>query len=68
MNISYSECVFLALVIQRDVGMCHIVVWPVRLYNIFPHYLTSATIFEKEVIELKMYIFIVYLTWKHFLF
>ena len=55
MNISYSECVFLALVIQRDVGMCHIGMWPVCFYNIFPHYLINAKIFGKEVIELKMY-------------
>ena len=25
---------------------CHL--WPVRFYNIFPHYLTNGTIFEKE--------------------
>jgi len=29
--------------------------WPVRLYNIFPHYLIERTIFEKKkVIEHKM--------------
>jgi hypothetical protein len=25
-------------------GMRHIIMWPVRLYNIFPHYLTNGTI------------------------
>ena len=31
---------------------CH--PWPVRLYNIFPHYLMKGTIFGKAVIEHKM--------------
>jgi hypothetical protein len=28
--------------------------WPVRLYNILPHYLTNGKIFEKKNIEHKM--------------
>ena len=31
---------------------CHL--WPVRLYNIFPHYLLNGAIFENKIIELKM--------------
>ena len=31
---------------------CHL--WPVRLYNIFPHYLINGAIFEKRAIEHKM--------------
>jgi hypothetical protein len=27
--------------------------WPVRIYNIFPHYLINGTIVEKKVIEHK---------------
>jgi hypothetical protein len=32
--------------------------WPVRLCCIFPHYLTNGAIFEKKIIERKMYVFI----------
>jgi hypothetical protein len=31
---------------------CHL--WPVWLYNIFPHYLINSTIFEKKFIGHKM--------------
>jgi hypothetical protein len=34
---------------------CHL--WPVRLYNNFPHYSTNSKIFEKKVIEHKICIF-----------
>jgi hypothetical protein len=27
--------------------------WPVRLYNIFPHCITNVTIFEKETLNIK---------------
>ena len=40
-----SVCI-LALVIRHAVLYWHL--WPVRLYNIFPHYLINGTIFEKE--------------------
>jgi hypothetical protein len=48
-NITYSECVFVALVIQHAMSMrsiCHL--WPVRLYSIFPHCITNGTIFGKK--------------------
>jgi len=43
-------CVFLALDIHA-MGMRHIDLWPAPLYNIFSHYLTKGTIFEKKVSE-----------------
>ena len=48
MSITYSECVFVALGIQNAMRMrriCHL--WPIWLYDIFPHYLINGTIFEK---------------------
>ena len=45
---SYSECVFVALCIQYAMRMRHSHLWPVRLYNIFPHYLTHTARFSKE--------------------
>jgi len=38
-SLSYPACSALA-------SYCHL--WPVRLYSIFPHYLTNSTIFEKK--------------------
>jgi len=46
-SITYSECVSAAaLVIQH--ASCYTVMWPVRLYSVFPHYLINATIFGKS--------------------
>lgn len=41
-NISYSEHVSVALGIENLNRMGHIVLWPVRLYNIFPRFLLQA--------------------------
>jgi hypothetical protein len=53
--IVYSECVLVALFAQHAMRMhllyCHL--WSVRLYNIFPRYLTKSTTYGKEVIEHK---------------
>jgi hypothetical protein len=43
-NITYSECAFVALCIQLAMRMRHIIVCS-RLYLIFPHYLINGTIF-----------------------
>ena len=43
--ITYSGFVFVALTIQQVMCMRHIAMCPVRLYNIFTHYLISSTIF-----------------------
>jgi hypothetical protein len=45
MGITDCECMFVALVIQHEMGMRHIFMWP---DNIFPHYLIHGTIFEKK--------------------
>ena len=38
---------FVALIIQHaHAPYCHL--WPVRLYNIFPHYLINGAILEKK--------------------
>ena len=52
-NMTYSECVSAALVIQHALCLRHHL-WPVRLYSIVPHYLINGTISEKEVTENKM--------------
>ena len=47
-NITFSECVFIALVTQHTVRMplIYFHLWPVRLYQIFPRYHTNGTDFE----------------------
>jgi len=54
MRITYSWCVSVALGIQHAMRMRHIAMWPVRIYLIFPHYLTDGTIFGKRnVLNIK---------------
>jgi len=67
---SYSECVFAAVGIQYAMGMCHSHLWPVRFYNIFPHYLTYGMIFEKKKLPNKegVFGFSLQICLKHFSF
>jgi hypothetical protein len=50
-SITYSECVFVALVMQHAKFIRRILVhlWPLWIYNIFPHYLINGKIFGKKL-------------------
>ena len=48
MNITFSECVFVALSVQHTMCMRRILIFVLSDYDIFPHYLISGTIFEKK--------------------
>ena len=48
-SIAYSECVFVALVTQHAMRMCHIVIFGLPRSTIFfTHYLINEAIFEKK--------------------
>jgi len=53
MNITYCESMFVALGIQQAGRMCHIIMWPTPLYNIFVNYLTNGTILENALLNTK---------------
>jgi len=44
-NITYAQCVSVALVMQHWKRLYFHLLWPVRLLHVFPHYLTNGTIF-----------------------
>ena len=53
-NITYSECVSIALGIQHPILMHRIAVWPAPLYSIFPHYfIKDAFSKKKKIVEHK---------------
>ena len=57
-NITYSECVFVALGTLHAMSLRHIFVWHVRLYSIFLPYLINDKNFLKKFIEHKMCVLI----------
>ena len=64
MSITYSECVFVDLVIQHaNAHSPYCRLWSAPLYNVSTHYLISGTIFEKKkVTEHKMCLLIAPIT------
>jgi len=59
---TYSECVFVALVIQHAMCMFHIFICALS-DSTFPQYLINGKIFEKKrVIEHKLRVLILYTT------
>jgi hypothetical protein len=52
-SITYSECVFAALGFQHAMSMRYVIacgLWPVRVYHIFPHFLTKARFSKKKIV------------------
>jgi hypothetical protein len=52
-SITYSECVSVASVIQHACTLFYFILWPVRLYGIFPHYLINGRIFGEKIFNIK---------------
>ena len=54
MSITYSECVFVALVIQYEMHMCHVVIFGLPALRYFLTLSLNCKDFLKKVIEPKM--------------
>ena len=53
-SITYSECVFAPLGIQRATHIRHTAICSLPLlYYIFPHYLINGTVSEKKLLNIK---------------
>ena len=52
-SITYFECIYSIRYPSRNahVPYCHL--WPVKLYNIFPHYIINDTILEKMFLNIQ---------------
>jgi hypothetical protein len=57
-NITYYECVFVALDLSMQCAYAICELWPVQLYKIFPNYFINGTILLKKVTEHKMCVLI----------
>jgi hypothetical protein len=56
-SVTYSECVYVALVIHPANCIHHIIlshVAPICLYHIFPHISLRARFWEKKIVDCKM--------------
>ena len=60
---TYFEGVFLALVIQQAMRICHIVSAVFTTLKYFPKYLTKGTIYETQLIKICVLIVCTYLIW-----
>jgi hypothetical protein len=58
-RITYSECVFAALVIQHVMCMGHGHLWPNGHDNISAYYQTNGTTFERKLLRMKPVFFLV---------
>jgi hypothetical protein len=62
-RITYSDCVFVASVIQHAIAhVQYSHLWPVRLNRIFSYYIIKGAIFEKNIVEHKMCVLIFSIT------
>jgi len=61
-NVLHILAVFVASypISNAHAQYCHL--WPARLYNIFRQYLKNSTIFEKNVIEHRIFVAIFFTT------
>jgi hypothetical protein len=59
-SVRYSDCVYLALIVQHAVlmGLLHCHLWRVWLTYIVAHYLTNVTILGKRLLKIK-YVFLI---------
>jgi len=52
----YSKCASLAFIIQHAKRLRLFILWSPQFYDMFPRYLIKDKIFEKNCIELEMFI------------